>query len=62
MDQLDQANRFLYTADDARFSACERALQQITENLERLVKDWKVSLLRRSSTRLAYTKSPCSPF
>ena len=46
MDSLDQANRFLYTADDSRYAACERALQQVTESLERLVKGWMVS--RRS--------------
>lgn len=44
MDSLDQANRFLYTADEARFAACERALQQVSDSLERLVKDWKVRL------------------
>jgi hypothetical protein len=43
MESLDVAKRFLYTGDDARFAACERALAQVIMTLQRLVKVWKVS-------------------
>ena len=42
MECLDEANRFLYTGEDHRFAACERALAQVTYSLERLSSVWKV--------------------
>ncbi|BGP08035.1 ribosome bioproteinsis protein ytm1 [Rhodotorula toruloides] len=41
MESLDEANGFLRTSDDAHFSACERALQQVTHTLHRLSLVWK---------------------
>lgn len=45
MESLDEANGFLRTSDDAHFSACERALQQVTHTLHRLSLVWKVRSL-----------------
>lgn len=46
MECLNEANRFLYTSQDVRFAACERALRQVTHMLERLAQVWKVGLVR----------------
>lgn len=42
MESLDEANGFMRTSDDNRYSACERALQQVTHTLQRLALVWKV--------------------
>lgn len=42
MESLDAANGFMYTSDDSRYVACERAVHQVTHTLERLVQVWKV--------------------
>lgn len=42
MEILDDANRFLYTSDAAKYAACERAIKQVTYTLERLSVVWKV--------------------
>ena len=44
MSCLDEASRFLYTADDSRYAACERAIGQVTDLLQRLSTVWKVRL------------------
>ncbi|GAA5851143.1 hypothetical protein JCM8547_004143 [Rhodosporidiobolus lusitaniae] len=41
MESLDEAGGFLRTSDENRFSACERALQQVTHTLQRLALVWK---------------------
>ncbi|GAA5897511.1 hypothetical protein JCM6882_003504 [Rhodosporidiobolus microsporus] len=41
MESLDEAAGFLRTSDDSRYSACERALQQVTHTLQRLALVWK---------------------
>ncbi|GAA6011922.1 hypothetical protein JCM10207_003430 [Rhodosporidiobolus poonsookiae] len=41
MESLDEAGGFLRTADEGRYSACERALQQVTHTLQRLALVWK---------------------
>lgn len=48
MECLDEANRFLYTSEDVRFAACQRALRQVTHMLERLAQVWKVSSIAAS--------------
>lgn len=42
MESLDEAGGFLRTADPTRYSACERALQQVMHTLQRLALVWKV--------------------
>lgn len=53
MESLDEAGGFLRTSDETRFSACERALQQVTHILQRLALVWKVGriLLPRSEAQ-----------
>ncbi|GAA5824155.1 hypothetical protein JCM11251_001543 [Rhodosporidiobolus azoricus] len=41
MESLDEAAGFLRTSDDSRYSACERALQQVAHTLQRLALVWK---------------------
>lgn len=42
MESLDDAERFLNTADDTRYAACDRAIAQVMHTLERLAIVWKV--------------------
>lgn len=61
MESLDVANRFLYTGDDARFAACERALAQVIMTLQRLVKVWKVRDSALADSLFADHQTPRSP-
>ena len=52
MSCLDEANRFLYTTDDDRYTSCERAIGQVTHLLGRLSTVWKVRPLTFSLVRV----------
>lgn len=56
MDSLDEANRFLYTSEDARYASCERAIAKVASTLERLAEAWKVSFLSFASILLLRTQ------
>ncbi|SCV74369.1 BQ2448_6801 [Microbotryum intermedium] len=41
MDRLDEANAFLYTADDHVYKQCEEAVKKVMDALRNVVEEWK---------------------